>query len=267
MSLLLHQLARGNRAPFDQILLGRRPDEDLAKLAQEGVIAAVFPEVAAMVGFGGKGHKALWPHTMQVVRQTVPRLAVRWAALFHDTGKVKCFSTASGKVTFHGHEVMSARLFRGAARRTGLFDSKLLHHVEFLIANLGLVEAYESDWTDSAVRRLYKLVDTHFEDLLALSRADITTKYQSKREQHHARVKELADRAAELARLDAIPAALPKGLGAVVSQALGIPPSRALGQVMKALEAAVEAGELPRQGEVEVYLDYARRLPPEPVQQ
>ena len=80
---------------------------------------------------------------------------MRWAALFHDVGKVPTFSRAKGKVTFHGHEVMSARLFDKAARRSGL-DDAFRKHVRFLVRHLGRVEAYEPDWTDSAVRRLHR---------------------------------------------------------------------------------------------------------------
>src|SRR5690606_11028569 len=106
-------------------------------LEETGVLAQLYPEVAAMVGVGGggSGHKDLWWHTKCVVGQAAPIRAVRWAALFHDVGKVDTFSRASGKVTFHGHELLSARLFDQAARRSGL-EPDFRKYVRILVRHL-----------------------------------------------------------------------------------------------------------------------------------
>lgn len=247
---------------IDQALYSHHPDVELEALQAEGLFATHVPEVQAMVGFGGgdTGMKDLWAHTKQVVAQTVTSGCgrLRWAALFHDAGKVQTYSKDSGKVAFHGHEFLSAKLFVQAARRLG-FPDKDREEIRFLIGHLGLVEAYETDWTDSAVRRLSRDVGRHFEQLVALARADITTKRQDKRRAHHRRVHELVERTRKLAELDAIPPALPKGLGTAITAEFGIPESKELGVIMKALKAAVEAGELPRGADVEVYLDVVRK--------
>ena len=56
----------------DNALMCRRPDEELELLVETGVLEQVYPEVSAMVGFGGleHGHKDLWWHTKKVVAQT-----------------------------------------------------------------------------------------------------------------------------------------------------------------------------------------------------
>lgn len=245
--------------PVEQALLSESPDEQLELLQSTGVLGELYPEVTAMVGFGGdgQGHKDLWAHTKQVVCQTVRRPEVRWAALFHDVGKVRTFSRDTGKVTFHSHEVVSSRLFERAAERTGM-PATLRRHVSFVVRHLGYLEAYQSDWTDSAVRRVHKELGEHFGDVLALARADITTKRAERRKRHHERMAELRDRAEKIAEEDAKLPLLPKGLGLEVIKCLGLPLGPQIGATMKALECAVEAGLIPARAEPQVYIDYLR---------
>ncbi len=246
---------------LEQVLMSREVEVELEGLYQDGTLPMMFPEICAMVGFGGgeTGHKDLWAHTKRVVAQCVPRPRVRWAALFHDVGKVKCFTRGpDGEIAFHGHEATSARLFMRAVNRTKIFDAESAEWIRFLIHHLGHVEEYDASWTDSALRRVYTLAGPHFEDLVDLARADVTTKHATKRAQHHQRVAELHQRALEIARIDAIPPALPKGLGDVLSTEFRIPKSKALGDLMKKLKDAVENGLLPRQPNTEDVLAYVR---------
>ncbi|OQX68968.1 MAG: hypothetical protein B6A08_07515 [Sorangiineae bacterium NIC37A_2] len=245
--------------PVEQALLSDDPEGQLELLQGTGVLAELYPEVQAMVGFGGdgQGHKDLWAHTKQVVRQTVRRRAVRWAALFHDVGKVKTYSTESGKVTFHSHEAVSARLFERAAKRTDL-PADFRTQVSFIIRHLGYLEAYQRDWTDSAVRRVHRELGAHFEDILALARADITTKRPERRERHHQRMAELARRAEKIAEEDARVPPLPKGLGSEIITHFQLRPGPIVGSLMKELEEAVERGELPSQAESSVYLEHLK---------
>src|SRR5262245_10346087 len=99
---------------WTRVLMGKHAAEGLEVLQGSGVLADTLPEIQAMVGFGGagQGHKDLWAHTKLVVKQTKAQPSLRWAALFHDTGKVSTLSRATGKVSFHQHEFVSARLFR-----------------------------------------------------------------------------------------------------------------------------------------------------------
>lgn len=241
-----------------EALMSKDPDARLDELERFGFFRTYIHEIQTLVGFGdGKSHKDLWKHTRQVVCQTVPVPHLRMASLFHDTGKPFAFSRVKGKITFHGHEAMSATLFDVAARRM-LMPEADRARISFIIRNLGLVEGYTLDWTDSAVRRVHKDLGEAFEDVLAVARADCTTKHLDKRAKFHGLVHDLKVRAYELARVDAIPPALPTGLGTHLMTALGLPEGRELGQVMAKLKARVEAGELPRNGPVEVYLAAVR---------
>lgn len=244
-----------DREAWDHALMVR-PVEYLDDFEKAGSVARWFPELQEIVGFGGgtSGHKDLWLHTRQVVDQCVHRIEVRWAALFHDVGKPAMFKiqdkkTQKAAVTFYGHEFESYHLFRKAARRTKWFTPEEAARIEFLVKHLGHIEEYDSDWTDSAVRRLVNLGPQYFEDLVALASADITTKHEYKRKAHAARMQELIDRAAAIVEADARVPALVKGLGIELTKAFGIPPSKALGDLMKELTEAVEAGKLPRQAD------------------
>lgn len=243
---------------WSRLLLGRHPDEALELLQTTGVLRSTFPELQSMVGFGGQGqgHKDLWEHVKQVTCQAKPDLVIRWAALFHDVGKVETFSRETGKVSFHQHEFASARLFRQATQRSGLLDPQVQQKSHFLVRNLGLVEAYASDWTDSAVRRLMKDLGEHFDRILMLARADITTKHSHKRQAHHERLHELAERAAVIAAQDAIVPPLPKGLGDALMAAFGIPPSKRLGDLKAALEQAIKAGRVAAHQEAGLYVAF-----------
>ncbi len=108
---------RSLRTRIDHVLLDRDVFDQLETLRSDGTIPLMFPEIEALVGFGGEdsGHKDLWEHTKLVVGQTKSQVLLRWAALFHDVGKPRCFTkNAQGKISFHHHESVSAKLFAKA---------------------------------------------------------------------------------------------------------------------------------------------------------
>jgi poly(A) polymerase len=247
------------RTLVDRALMSDEPGAELERLQQAGLLAEVYPEVSAMVGFGGygQGHKDLWEHTKQVVAQCVLKPEIRWAALFHDIGKVQTFSLERGKVTFHSHEVVSAKTVDRAAQRSGL-EAGFRKHVRFLIRHLGHIEGYGGDWTDSAVRRAYRETQPYFDDLNELARADITTKHAHKRRQHQTRMDEFELRAKSIAAEDAKLPPLPKGLGTVLIERLKLAPGPRVGELMAELKRAVEAGELAERAEPQVYVEYLR---------
>lgn len=251
------------RASLDAVLLSRKADLGLHVLWRSGVLGVVFPEVTAMVGFGEgtNRHKDVWLHTLQVVVQSVPRATVRWAALFHDVGKTRTRSIADdGTVHFLHHAEVGARMFERIARRERLFlDEVERETIRFLVYNHQRAHQYDANWTDSAARRFGKEIGSHLEDLLALSRADMTTKRKDKRRRFMQQLKVMQLRIEALRELDAKPKALPKGLGEAIIAEFQLPPSKLVGVIRKALEDAVEREELPLQADFRVYLDFVRQ--------
>ena len=254
---------RAVRDRLDRIVMGDDPERGLDELLQVGALAALFPEVHAMVGFGDGEwrHKDVWKHTKQVVRQAVPRLELRWAALFHDIGKMKTRSiTPDGKVHFLGHAEVGTRMFDKLDRRLGLFapEPPLKETVRFLILHHLRANQYSPDWTDSAVRRFARELGTHLEDLLCLARADITTKRPEKKRKGLQQIEELQHRIGQLAEEDALVPPLPSGIGDEIMRAFGLPPSRKVGDVKRMLEEAVQAGEVAPHQSLEAYVEFLR---------
>src|SRR5262245_57278607 len=102
------------RTAVEHVLMGRDVDTALEWLHETSVLALLFPELEATVDLvqeTGRMHKDVWAHTKQVVRQTVGRPLVRWAALLHDVGKVPTRTFTDDGVHFHGHAEVGARMF------------------------------------------------------------------------------------------------------------------------------------------------------------
>src|SRR6185295_10051033 len=160
-------------------------------------------------------HKDVWKHTKQVVLQSVPRIEVRYGALFHDIGKVKTRSISpDGEVHFFGHAEVGARMFDKLERRQRLFapDESLRDAIRFLVLHHLRASQYDGGWTDSAVRRFAREMGAYLDDLLCLSRADITTKRAEKKRRGINMIEELSSRIGTLATEDAQEDPLPKGI-------------------------------------------------------
>jgi poly(A) polymerase len=246
---------------LDRVMLAPHADVGLDALLTSGVLDALLPEVQAMVGFGDGEwrHKDVWKHTKQVVVQAESRLEIRWSALFHDIGKVRTRTIApNGEVHFFGHAEVGARMFDKLERRQGLFarDGALRKEIRFLVLHHLRASQYDGKWTDSAVRRFAREMGPYLDDLLCLSRADITTKRPEKKRRGISMINQLAERIGELAAEDAKVAPLPKGVGADLMTTFGLPPSKLIGDIKRALEAAVEQGELAGGQASEYYVQF-----------
>lgn len=251
------------RHEIEQMLLGRSVDLALEWFHQVGLLAIWLPELEVTVNFSqeaGRRHKDVWQHTKQVVKQSVKRPVVRWGALLHDIGKVKTRTfTPDGKVHFHGHSELGAKMFRPIAERFQ-FAPEMRKEIKFLIYHHLRPNQYEPGWTDAAVRRFARELAEHLDDLLDLSRADITSARPGKRESALRNISELAARIEKLRAEDAIQPPLPTGIGDVMMQHFGLPPSRQIGDLKRALEQAIETGELEPHHQAEYYLAYVAKL-------
>jgi len=246
----------GVRQELELCLVGRDADVALVWLQEIGVVRAVFPELEATVDLAqeaGRLHKDVWAHTCQVVKQAVPRPAVRWAALLHDIGKVPTRTFTRDGVHFHGHAEVGARMFDKICRRLP-FERDMARKVRFLIKHHLRSNQYSDQWTDSAVRRFAREMEEHLSCLLDLSRADITSKRPGRRQALLRQISELQQRVERLAEADAALPPLPAGIGNALMSHFGLPPSRQVGELKRLLEAAIERGELEPRREDEYYL-------------
>ncbi|HEX4403678.1 MAG TPA: HDIG domain-containing protein [Polyangia bacterium] len=249
------------RAGIEAVIMGKALDIGLQWMHDAGLLAALLPELEATVDFSqeaGRRHKDVWEHTKQVVRQSVPKPAVRWSALLHDIGKVPTrVMLPDGRVTFHRHAEIGARMWDPIGRRLG-FAKPDHRKIRFLIMNHLRANAYEPGWTDAAVRRFDHEMAEHLEDLLDLSRADVTSRRPGRRQEAVGNIHALKERILAIRELDARVPPLPPGLGNLIMQAFALPPSKRIGDLRKMCEDAVERGELEERRDAAYYVEYLR---------
>ena len=249
------------RAGIEAVIMGKALDVGLQWMHDAGLLAVLLPELEATVDFSqeaGRRHKDVWEHTKQVVRQSVPKPAVRWAALLHDVGKVPTrVLLPDGRVTFHRHAEVGARMFDPISRRLG-FDKPERQRIRFLILHHLRANAYEPGWTDAAVRRFDHEMGEGLEELLDLSRADVTSRRPGRRQEAVGNIHALKERILAIRELDARVPPLPPGLGNAIMEAFALPPSKRIGDLRKLCEDAVERGELQERREAGYYVDYLR---------
>jgi poly(A) polymerase len=249
------------RAAIEAMLMGREVDLALEWLQRAAILRVLFPELEATVDLvqeTGRQHKDVWAHTKQVVKQTVRRPLVRWAALLHDIGKVPTRTFTEEGVHFHGHAEVGARMFDKVTPRFA-FARDERQTIRFLVKHHLRTNQYGDQWTDSAVRRFHREMGPHMTDLLDLSRADITSKRPGRRKLLLEQISALADRVERLAEADAKLPPLPGGVGNAIMDAFQIPPSRLIGDIKRALETAIASGTLEARREDAYYLAYLAR--------
>jgi poly(A) polymerase len=250
------------RAALEAVIMAPRLSDGLQWLHDAGVLGNLLPELDATVDFSqeaGRRHKDVWEHTKQVVLQTPPRPIVRWSALLHDIGKVPTrVMLPDGRVTFHRHAEVGARMFDSVSRRLG-FDREERQRIRFLILHHLRANAYESSWTDAAVRRFDHEMGGCLDELIELSRADVTSKRPGRRDEAAKNIEALLGRILAIRELDARVPPLPPGLGNAIMEAFQIPPSRRIGELRKICEDAIERGELQEREPSEYYVAYLHK--------
>ena len=100
----------------------------------------------------------------------------------------------------------------------------------------------------------------HLDDLLDLSRADVTSRRPGRRQEAVGNIHALKERILAIRELDARVPPLPPGLGNAIMEGFALPPSKRIGDLRKLCEEAVERGELQERQEAAYYVDYLRKI-------
>ncbi|ACZ39870.1 CCA tRNA nucleotidyltransferase [Sphaerobacter thermophilus] len=232
-------------AELNRLLIAPAAARGLALLHETDLLRWVLPEVVPMAEDTGAGrHKDIWLHTLRVVEQSPPRLAVRWAALLHDAAKPMTRSVdARGEVHFFGHERVGADLARKALRRLKQ-ERALIDRVAGLVEMHLRPASYDSTWTDSAVRRLMLEAGDLWDDLLDLAAADVTSARAHRQREAARRIAALREHARRLEEEHAL-AQLQSPLdGHELMAMFGRPPGRWIGEVKDHLRELVIDGVL-----------------------
>ncbi len=189
-------------------------------------------------------HKDVLSHTIAVVAKAKREPLVRLAALFHDVGKPKTRSIGGKGVSFHHHEVVGARMTRDRMKALR-FPNDVVDDVTQLVYLHLRFHTYQMGWTDSAVRRFVRDAGPLLPELVALTRADCTTRNRRKAEALDRRIDDLEDRIAELREREELAAIRPDLDGRAVMDHLGMPPGPQVGEALAhLLELRLDRGPL-----------------------
>lgn len=166
------------QAEFVRILNSDKPMEALVLCNKLGLLKYIAPELEEGIGIEqNQAHSYdVWEHNLRALQHAADKgwpFSVRIAALFHDVGKPKTRrrDEAKGDWTFHGHDVVGARMTRKA-----LENLKFSRETIDDTANLVRWHMFFSDpdkITLSAVRRIIRNVGPeHIEELINLRICD-----------------------------------------------------------------------------------------------
>src|SRR3989442_3375942 len=186
------------RDEMNKLLVSPHPAKGLDLLVELGLMEWIIPEVLELRGVSQQAvrtvsSKDVYAHVLRVVERSSPRLTTRWSALLHDIAKPRTKSVEDNKIHFFGHEDVGAYMARDILKRLH-FDREFIENVSKIVRLHMRANAYTSEWTDGAVRRLMLDSGDVLPDLLDLSRADITSYRADKISRAAARVAELEGR-------------------------------------------------------------------------
>ena len=191
------------RDEMNKLLLSPHPARGIDLLVELDLMRWIIPEVLELRGVSQQPQprsvstKDVYAHVLRVVERSSPRLAARWGALLHDIAKPRTKTVEDNKVHFFQHEDVGAHMARDILKRLH-FDRDFIENTSLLVRLHMRANAYTSEWTDGAVRRLMLESGNTLPDLLDLSRADITSYRVDKVVRANARVMELAERCQRL---------------------------------------------------------------------
>jgi poly(A) polymerase len=250
------------RDEFSKILVSDRPRPGLQLLVATGLADIVLPELPALRLERDEHHrhKDVFEHSLTVLEQAIalererlpaPDLINRLAALLHDVGKpaTRRFEPG-GKVSFHHHDVVGAKLVRRrlAALRFSNEEIKAVSTlVELHLRFHGYSEGLGGDgrWTDSAVRRYVRDAGDQLERLHILTRADCTTRNRAKAARLRAAYDDLEARIQELAAEEELSSLRPDLDGQQIMALLRIKPGPIVGRAYRhLLERRIDEGPL-----------------------
>ncbi len=235
------------RDELNKLLVGKAPAAGIDLLVRASLAGRFLPEVSQLVACVDpeQRHKDVYAHTLAVVANCLPDLILRLAALLHDVGKPDTREIhPDGRVTFHHHEVVGARLARRRLQALR-YDRQTVEAVSELVRLHLRFHTYKMGWTASAVRRYVRDAGEQLQRLNALTRADVTTANRRKAERISRRMDELEARIEQLRTQEELEKLRPTLDGHDIMHHLGLEPGPLVGEAWNhLLELRIERGPM-----------------------
>jgi poly(A) polymerase len=242
------------RDELTKLLCGHDPVAGLRLLVSTGLAEIFLPELPALrlTIDEHAQHKDVYEHTLTVVENAIaledgcPDFVLRMAALMHDAGKPATKAVgADGRVSFHHHEVVGARLTTQRMKALRYPKEVTADVAALVLLHLRFYGYGRGEWTDSAVRRYVTDAGHLLARLHRLTRSDCTTRNRRKAAQLAADYDALVERIARIAAEEDLARVRPDLDGNAIMSLLGLPPGPLVGQAWRYLkELRLDRGPL-----------------------
>lgn len=190
------------RDELEKLIMGSvKPSVGIRLLEQSGILELYIPELVQAKDVYQPEYHAddLFEHSLKTLDLAEDR--IKWAALFHDIGKVKTQTVDESGTHFYGHDRVGAEMVVEIMKRLR-FSNEEIKNTENLVRwhmfyypsgdwrrefDVEKVESIEEDgrvqhgWSDAAVRRFIRSIGgvDQLEDLIKLRIADATSNPKS----------------------------------------------------------------------------------------
>ncbi|MCD4819690.1 MAG: CCA tRNA nucleotidyltransferase [Candidatus Cloacimonetes bacterium] len=168
--------AERKREEFNKMMISEIPDKAMKKLREYGTLVYLIPEIVEIYDLKQNRYHNMdvWHHTLEVLKNTPPKLTIRIAALLHDIAKKECYSEDDKGIHFYKHEIIGAEIARKVLKKL-VYSNEIISNVEILIKNHLRIKQYgyfAEKVTDKTIRKLIYQLGENLDDFLTLVHAD-----------------------------------------------------------------------------------------------